>query len=58
MYVWQLFFSFDKCKYMQLENYSLIDYYLMDYACQTRKAIRHMLVDEEKDLGIWCSVNL
>ena len=53
---WQLSFSFDKCKHMQVGNFLAVDYNLMDHSCGERKVIKH--VAEEKDLGIWCTANL
>ena len=47
---WQLSFSFDKCKHMQVGNFLAVDYNLMDHSCGERKVIKH--VAEEKDLGI------
>ena len=54
--LWQLSFSFEKCKHMQVGNLSCVDYNLMDYDCGERKNICH--VDKEMDLGIWCTADL
>ena len=40
--VWQLSFSFSKCKHMQVGNTLTVDYNLMDYQNGERKAISHV----------------
>ena len=54
--VWQLSFSFSKCKHMQVGNTLAVDYNLMDYQKGERITISH--VDKEQDLGIWCTADL
>ena len=54
--VWQLSFSFSKCKCMQVGNTLSVDYNLMDYQNGERKTISH--IDSEQDLGVWCSADL
>ena len=54
--VWQLLFSFSKCKHMQVGNMLSVDYNLMDYQNGERKTICH--VEKEQDRGIWCTFDL
>ena len=54
--IWQLSFSFSKCKHLQVGKIFSVDYNLMDYQNDVRKTISH--VDNEQDLGVWCTADL
>ena len=54
--IWQLSFSFSKCKHLQVGKTFSLDYNLMDYQNDVRKTISH--VDNEQDLGVWCTADL
>ena len=53
---WQLSFSFSKCKHLQVGNTLSVDYNLMDCQNSVRKTFSH--VDNEQDLGVWCTADL
>ena len=50
------FLLVSKCKHIQVGNSPSVAYNLIDYQCGERNIISH--VDEEQNLGIWCTADL
>ena len=55
-HVWLLRFNIAKCKLMRIDNSAPFSYSMLD--CSTNLPLQITEVEEEKDLGVWCTKDL